>query len=165
MTMTRTTQDLAQEGGAVEQAVESFFNQGGTFGMLHGIDKPQLEALYALGYAHYQSGRFKEALSLFQGVALFDHFDARAFLGMGGARQALGDYQEALHNYSFGALMAMDDPRFPFHAAECHHRLGDRATARDAFQMAIELAGANDAHADLTTRARGWIETLETQEG
>ncbi|WP_252090989.1 SycD/LcrH family type III secretion system chaperone [Pseudomonas sp. MWU13-3659] len=163
--MTQSLQDSAQAQSVVDQAVEDFFNQGGTIGMLHGVEKPQLEALYALGYTHYQSGRFKEALNLFKGVALLDHFDARAYLGMGGAQQAQGDYQGALHSYSFGALMAMDDPRFPFHAAECHHRLGDRATARDAYQMAIELAGASDAHADLAKRAGGWIEALAAQEG
>ena len=108
-----------------QQALEAFLRDGGTLAMLRGLSEDTLEQLYALGFNQYQAGKWDDAQKIFQALCMLDHYDARYFLGLGACRQSLGLYEQALQSYSYGALMDINEPRFPFHAAECHLQLGD----------------------------------------
>lgn len=102
-----------------QQALEAFLRDGGTLAMLRGLSEDTLEQLYALGFNQYQAGKWDDAQKIFQALCMLDHYDARYFLGLGACRQSLGLYEQALQSYSYGALMDINEPRFPFHAAEC----------------------------------------------
>jgi type III secretion system low calcium response chaperone LcrH/SycD len=145
-------------------AIERFFDDGGTFAMLRGVCAAQLETLYAQAFNFYQAGRLDDALTMFKGLAALDHYDPRAFLGVAGAYQALERYQDALPAYAYGAMLAPQDPRFSFHAAQCHQHLGDLASARSGYEQALTLA-VNSEHAGLADRAQVLLEALQQEEG
>lgn len=96
-----------------QQALEAFLRDGGTLAMLRGLSEDTLEQLYALGFNQYQAGKWDDAQKIFQALCMLDHYDARYFLGLGACRQSLGLYEQALQSYSYGALMDINEPRFP----------------------------------------------------
>ena len=93
----------------------SFLEEGGTLKMLHDVPSDTIEHIYAIGYSFFQSGRVEQAMKVFQLLSLLDHYQPRFFIGLGAARQEIGDYLLAIDAYSYAALMDGDDPRPPFH--------------------------------------------------
>jgi tetratricopeptide (TPR) repeat protein len=100
---------------------------------------------------------------MFKGLAALNHYDPRAFLGVAGAYQALERYQDALPAYAYGAMLAPQDPRFNFHAAQCHQQLGDFASARSGYEQAQILAVGSE-HAGLAGQAQVLLEALQQKE-
>ncbi|HHM8495586.1 TPA: SycD/LcrH family type III secretion system chaperone PcrH [Pseudomonas aeruginosa] len=143
-----------------QQALEAFLRDGGTLAMLRGLSEDTLEQLYALGFNQYQAGKWDDAQKIFQALCMLDHYDARYFLGLGACRQSLGLYEQALQSYSYGALMDINEPRFPFHAAECYLQLGDLDGAESGFYSARALAAAQPAHEALAARAGAMLEAV-----
>jgi len=158
--MTQVTDSNEQD---VELALEDFMNSGGTLAMLKGISRDELEQMYSLAHSYYQSGKFQEAETIFKGLTALNHYDERFLLGLGACRQALKQYEMAIHSYAYGALVAIEDPRFPFHAAECHVELGDWAAAESGFYSAHALAEARTDQTELGARAGLMLEYIESQ--
>ncbi|QXH59139.1 SycD/LcrH family type III secretion system chaperone [Pseudomonas maumuensis] len=143
--------------------IEAFFADGGTSAMLRGVDAAQLETLYAQAFCFYQTARLEDALTLFKGLAALDHYDARAFLGVAATYQALERYQDALPAYAYGAMLAPQDPRFCFHAAECQQQLGDLAAACSGYEQAQAMAVTGE-HGELANRAQARLDALRQRE-
>ncbi|MCG8291449.1 SycD/LcrH family type III secretion system chaperone [Pseudomonas entomophila] len=144
----------------LELALEAFMNHGGTLAMLKDISQDQLEELYAMAHSHYQAGKLKEAETLFKGLTVLNHYDARFLLGLGACRQGLKQYELAIQAYAYGAMMAVDDPRFPFHAAECQVELADWVAAESGFYSAHALAETRPEQAQLGARAGLMLEHI-----
>ena len=148
-----------------EQALETFLEEGGTFAMLKGVSKADLEQLYSLAFNHYQSGNWDEAHTLFKGLCVLSHYDPRFFLGLGACRQSLGLFDQALQSYTYGALIDLNDPRFPFHAGECHFQLGDWEAAESGFYSAGVLASTQPQFSGLGQSAGVMLEAVLGKRG
>jgi type III secretion system low calcium response chaperone LcrH/SycD len=146
-----------------EQAVEAFLQDGGTLAMLNEVSTDTLEQLYTLGFNQYHAGKHDEAHKIFQALCVLDHYEARFFLGLGACRQALGQFRLAIDSYSYGAMMDLQEPRFPFHAAECLLQLGDLEGAESGFHSAQLLAAAKPELAELAARAGIMLEVVKTK--
>lgn len=147
----------------LEQALESFLKDGGTLAMMRNISSDTLEQMYALGFSQYQSGKYEEAQKIFQVLCVLDHYEARFFLGLGASRQALGLYQQAIDSYSYGAMMDLQEPRFPFHAAECLLHLGELDKAESGFYSAQLLAADKPQHTALADNAATMLEAVKAR--
>ena len=147
----------------LEQALESFLKDGGTLAMMRNISSDTLEQMYALGFSQYQSGKYEEAQKIFQVLCVLDHYEARFFLGLGASRQALGLYQQAIDSYSYGAMMDLQEPRFPFHAAECLLHLGELDKAESGFHSAQLLAADKPQHTALADNAATMLEAVKAR--
>lgn len=148
-----------------EKDLESFLEDGGTLAMLKDISKDNLEQLYSLAFNHYRSGKWNDAHTVFKGLCVLDHYDARFFLGLGACRQSMGMLDEALQSYTYGALIDINDPRFPFHAGECHLQLGDFDAAESGFYSAGALASTQPEHSALAERASVMLEAVLIKRG
>ena len=147
----------------LEQELESFLKDGGTLAMMRNISSDTLEQMYALGFSQYQSGKYEEAQKIFQVLCVLDHYEARFFLGLGASRQALGLYQQAIDSYSYGAMMDLQEPRFPFHAAECLLHLGELDKAESGFHSAQLLAADKPQHTALADNAGTMLEAVKAR--
>ncbi|GLX89428.1 MULTISPECIES: SycD/LcrH family type III secretion system chaperone [Pseudomonas] len=152
--MTQPTQD------ACEQEMEAFLRDGGTLAMLRDVSADSLEQLYSLAFNDYQAGKWETAHKVFQALCMLDHYDVRFFLGLGACRQSMGQFEQAVQSYSYGAVIDVNEPRFPFHAAECHLQLGDLDGAESGFYSARALATAHPEHAALAERAGALLEAV-----
>ena len=154
---------MSSEQDITEQALEAFMQDGGTLAMLNEVSSDTLEQLYALGFNQYDAGKYEEAHKIFQALCILDHYEARFFLGLGACRQALGQHQLAIDSYGYGAMMDLNEPRFPFHAAECLLQMGELEGAESGFHSAQLIAAAKPELAALAARAGVMLEVIKTK--
>ncbi|AVF95106.1 CesD/SycD/LcrH family type III secretion system chaperone [Vibrio diabolicus] len=138
----------------------SFLEEGGTLKMLHDVSQDTIEHIYAVGYNFFQSGKIEQAAKVFQLLSMLDHYQARFFIGLGAARQELGEYLQAIDAYSYAALVDVNDPRPPFHSAECHLKLEQLTEAESGFYSAKEMSAGKSQYADLHERAGIMLEAV-----
>jgi type III secretion system low calcium response chaperone LcrH/SycD len=141
----------------------SFIEDGGTVKMLHDVSADTIEHIYAVGYNFFQSGKIDQAAKVFQLLSLLDHYQARFFIGLGAARQELGEYLQAIDAYSYAALVDVNDPRPPFHSAECHLKLEQLTEAESGFYSAKEMSAGKSNYADLHKRAGIMLEAVRNK--
>ncbi|MGY3852637.1 SycD/LcrH family type III secretion system chaperone [Aeromonas aquatilis] len=154
---------MNSEQDMTEKALEAFIEEGGTLAMLNQVSSDTLEQLYTFGFNQYDAGKYDEAHKIFQTLCVLDHYEARFFLGLGACRQALGQHQLAIDSYSYGAIMDLNEPRFPFHAAECLLQMGELEGAESGFHSAQLIAAAKPELAALAARAGVMLEVIKTQ--
>ncbi|EGQ9351328.1 TPA: CesD/SycD/LcrH family type III secretion system chaperone [Vibrio parahaemolyticus] len=141
----------------------SFLEQGGSLKMLHDVSADTIEHIYAVGYNFFQSGKIEQAAKVFQLLSMLDHYQARFFIGLGAARQELGEYLQAIDAYSYAALVDINDPRPPFHSAECHLKLEQLTEAESGFYSAKEMSAGKSQYADLHQRAGIMLEAVRNK--
>ncbi|EMF9030715.1 TPA: CesD/SycD/LcrH family type III secretion system chaperone [Vibrio parahaemolyticus] len=141
----------------------SFLEEGGTLKMLHNVSADTIEHIYAVGYNFFQSGKIEQAAKVFQLLSMLDHYQARFFIGLGAARQELGEYLQAIDAYSYAALVDINDPRPPFHSAECHLKLEQLTEAESGFYSAKEMSAGKSQYADLHQRAGIMLEAVRNK--
>ncbi|HGF5098789.1 TPA: SycD/LcrH family type III secretion system chaperone VcrH [Vibrio parahaemolyticus] len=141
----------------------SFLEEGGTLKMLHDVSADNIEHIYAVGYNFFQSGKIEQAAKVFQLLSMLDHYQARFFIGLGAARQELGEYLQAIDAYSYAALVDINDPRPPFHSAECHLKLEQLTEAESGFYSAKEMSAGKSQYADLHQRAGIMLEAVRNK--
>ncbi|HCE1807663.1 TPA: SycD/LcrH family type III secretion system chaperone VcrH [Vibrio parahaemolyticus] len=141
----------------------SFLEEGGTLKMLHDVSADTIEHIYAVGYNFFQSGKIEQAAKVFQLLSMLDHYQARFFIGLGAARQELGEYLQAIDAYSYAALVDINDPRPPFHSAECHLKLEKLTEAESGFYSAKEMSAGKSQYADLHQRAGIMLEAVRNK--
>ncbi|HCG6159178.1 SycD/LcrH family type III secretion system chaperone VcrH [Vibrio parahaemolyticus] len=141
----------------------SFLEEGGTLKMLHDVSADTIEHIYAVGYNFFQSGKIEQAAKVFQLLSMLDHYQARFFIGLGAARQELGEYLQAIDAYSYAALVDINDPRPPFHSAECHLKLEQLTEAESGFYSAKEMSAGKSQYADVHQRAGIMLEAVRNK--
>ncbi|OTW28714.1 CesD/SycD/LcrH family type III secretion system chaperone [Vibrio parahaemolyticus] len=141
----------------------SFLEEGGALKMLHDVSADTIEHIYAVGYNFFQSGKIEQAAKVFQLLSMLDHYQARFFIGLGAARQELGEYLQAIDAYSYAALVDINDPRPPFHSAECHLKLEQLTEAESGFYSAKEMSAGKSQYADLHQRAGIMLEAVRNK--
>ncbi|EJI1393950.1 SycD/LcrH family type III secretion system chaperone VcrH [Vibrio parahaemolyticus] len=141
----------------------SFLEEGGTLKMLHDVSADTIEHIYAVGYNFFQSGKIEQAAKVFQLLSMLDHYQARFFIGLGAARQELGEYLQAIDAYSYAALVDINDPRPPFHSAECHLKLEQLTEAESGFYSAKEMSAGKSQYVDLHQRAGIMLEAVRNK--
>ena len=150
-----TDQDLA----VIIRAIRD----GAGIGDVCNVTNEQIESLYALAYNLYTSGNFEDAGVVFQALCLYRHKDVRFWMGLGGCRQALGEYKGAIDAYGMaGAAGLLADPQPFLFGAQCCLKMGDRAGAADALRGVLARGDENDpAHASCHEKARALLSMLE----
>jgi type III secretion low calcium response chaperone LcrH/SycD len=139
---------------------------GATIGDVVNIGQDNIEAGYGLAYSLYSAGNYKDAETMFKALCIYDHNDARFWMGLGGCRQAGGDLPGAIDAYAYSSYAsALGDPAPVVHGALCYMKLGDKENAVNLFKAAVEMGTpGNSEHAVFHTRARAMLDMLEKGE-
>ena len=133
---------LSQE--KLQQIVELIM-RGATIAEASGISKETLEGLYSLAHKLYTSGSFKDAQVVFQALAIYNGRDSRFWMGLGGCRQALEQYEAAIDAYQLAcAADQLKNPEPILYAAKCLLKLGRREDAVAGLNAVMELGDAAD---------------------
>ena len=142
---TRDINDLAQD-------VADFLFAGGTVADIYGVDRKELEPLYALGYSLYNQARFSEALQVFSFLTYHSHLEQRFHVARGACLHMLKQYEEALRAYGPAYLLDALEPAVSLHIAECLIALGRKEDARGVLENVAELTRSNDAFTHIGRR-------------
>lgn len=116
----------------IAEGVKTLIEKGSTLKQMKGITNDELEAVYSLAFSYYRTGKYDEAIKLFQFLVLFDHLNAKYWFGLGAVQQATKDYQNAVVSYGYCSFLKLDNPKPQLHAAECFLALGDKRSAASA---------------------------------
>ncbi len=120
--------DTAKIANGVKELIE----RRSTLKQMRGITNAELEAVYTLAFGYYRTGKFDEALKLFQFLVMFDHLNAKYWMGLGAVQQVLKDYSNAVVSYGYCSFLKLDNPKPQLHAAECFLAMGDKVKAASA---------------------------------
>ena len=126
------------DAAQIAERVKAIIKDNATLKQLKGVTNAELEAVYSLAFGYYQTGKFNEALKLFQFLVLFDHLSQKYWTGLGSTHQMLKQYDEALAAYAQAAIFDLDNPKPMYYAALCHYAKGDKVKAASAVR-AIEM--------------------------
>ena len=118
----------------IADTVKTLINDASTLKQLKGVSNAELESVYSLAFGYYKTGRYDEALKLFQFLVLFDHLNAKFWFGLGATQQALKDFQNAVVSYGYCSFLKLDNPKPQLHAAECFLAVGDKRNAASSLE-------------------------------
>ncbi len=116
----------------INEAADAFIKDNATLKEIKGISNEELEAVYALAFGYYQTGRWDDAGKLFQFLVLFDHLNQKYWMGLGAVQQVKKDFKSAISSYAYASFLDLDNPKPQLHAAECYLALGDKTNAASA---------------------------------
>ena len=120
------------DAAQIAERVKAIIKDNATLKQLKGVTNAELEAVYSLAFGYYQTGKFNEALKLFQFLVLFDHLNKKYWMGLRAVQQVLKDFQGAIVSYGYSSFLDLKNPKPQFHAAECFLAMGDRRNAASA---------------------------------
>ena len=122
----------------IAETVKTLMKDGATLKQIKGVTNAELEAVYSLAYGYYRTGKYDEALKLFQFLVLFDHLNAKYWMGLGAVQQVLKDFQNAIVSYGYCSFLKLDNPKPQLHAAECFLAMGDKRNAASSLEALNE---------------------------
>ncbi len=157
---TNETNESNQMPDFEEGMLTEFFSQGGTFKELKNLSDSTMESVYSAAYNLYQSGKYEEAIKVFQFLCFYDHYNAKYYVGLGACRFMQKEYANAIEFFSFAATMNTDDPRPMLYMGDCYLAQGDDAGAKVAYEAAAEWAGDQKEFAEEKKRAKNMLSNL-----
>ena len=125
------------------EGIKSLVKDNATLKQAKGVTNGELEAVYSLAFGYYRTGKYDEALKLFQFLVLFDHLNAKFWFGLGATQQAIKDYQGAVASYGYCSFLNLENPKPQYHAAECFLAIGDKRNAASSLEALNEYCPAN----------------------
>ncbi|WP_330926235.1 SycD/LcrH family type III secretion system chaperone [Candidatus Sororendozoicomonas aggregata] len=145
----------------LDEAVMDHFIQGGTFKDLQKMSDESMEAIYSVAYSLYQSGKYDEAVQIFQFLCFYDHFNKKYFLGLGACQQMLKKYSSAIEIFTLATVLDADDPRAMVYLGDCYLATDNREKAQEAYETAIEWAGSRTEYAGEKERAKTMLGNIQ----
>ena len=118
----------------IAETVKAMAQDGATLKQFKGVTNAELEAVYSLAFGYYKTGKYEEAHKLFQFLVLFDHLNAKFWMGLGAVQQMEKDYQNAVISYGYSSFLKLDNPKPQLHAAECFLAMGDKRNAASSLE-------------------------------
>lgn len=128
-----------------------------------GIDKSSAEGMYGEAFAHYTSGRYKDAIDIFQLLIVYDGEDPRFMMGLAACYHQLKEFDSAIQLYTSCGLLDPEDPLPHYHLSDCYLQVGDKMSAVVALQMAVKRAGDKEEFSVMKDRALMAIETYKEE--
>jgi type III secretion system low calcium response chaperone LcrH/SycD len=142
---------------------------------VEGKDVPLKEALrltpdmineiYQYGFHLYQSGKFKEALPVFNLLRVLSNQDPRFTFSIAACHHQLKNYEEAAGNYMLYELLDATNPLPYFHMYDCFTKLGQPDLALNALHQASRLMDQKPQYAELKGKVDLELAHLKSREG
>lgn len=127
-----------------------------------GVTKEYIEGLYSLAHGLYTSENYRDALVVFQALTLYDNLDLRFWMGLGGCRQALGQYEGAIEAYQMGAVAGLlKNPEPMFYAVTCLMQLGRRDEALVGLEAVMAMGKDDPRYDECRSKAEAIMKLLK----
>ncbi|PTX91918.1 CesD/SycD/LcrH family type III secretion system chaperone [Verrucomicrobia bacterium LW23] len=162
--MTTTTTAATDSPELVEKLsslLDSFFNNCSTLKDARGLSTENMEAVYSVAYSLYTNGKYEDAHKIFQFLCTFDHLERKFWLGLGGCRQMLKRYPQAVEAYAYAALLDINDPVAASRAADCHIAMGKLDEAESALTAAVEFSRGKPEFEKIYERSSAMLELVQ----
>ncbi len=97
----------------------AYLAKGGTMKELRNMDQSQLDAVYRVAFARFNSGKFNDSLKIFRYLCLLDHTSYPYFLGLGLSQYELSQFAQALATLEYADKLDHHDPGASLVKAKC----------------------------------------------
>lgn len=114
-----------------------------------GLTPQVMEVIYQQGYHFFQSGKYADALIIFNILRFFDITDPRYTFAIAGCYHYQKDYLNAAANYLIYKVMDPLNPIPSFHLYDCFVKANYPTAALLYIQEALALAGMDPKYANL----------------
>lgn len=165
----QTAPELTDEMAVrVEKMALECLEQGTPIADICGYSEEEIEAMYQVAYNLYQQQKHQDAKAVFHFLSMYEHTDARFWLGLGGCCQRLNEFEGAIAAYSCAALADATNPIYPFHACECYLAMKDWETAKKAIEsieILCDMALDGMDHSQLIKRTEAMRQRVDNNLG
>lgn len=103
------------------------------------VKPSQMAALLLLGHSYYESGRYQQAIDIFEGVQMLDSQNPYAPAVLGSIAQRQERYEDAVENFDRALNLYADDIHSLVNRGECYLNLGRFQEAAEDLKRAIAL--------------------------
>ena len=161
-------EDMKPEDMIDQAKVEAFIEQlknGATLRDFHGLTDKQMEAFYSVAYNLYQSGKFEDSHQIFKLLCFYDHLELKYWMGLGACRQMTQNYDGAVQAYAQAAMLDIENPQVPLHAADCFLAMGRMEEADSALTAALHFSEGKPQYAAVRNRAEVMQQLLNKDSG
>jgi len=135
MTSNKTKLLVSKPDRKAEKSFTDLITKGIPLYFTYGLTQEHLDVLFETAYNLYSEKKYKEALSVFARITIWNHFDKRGWIGSGVCWQLLHRYNNAIDCYSCASLIDIKDPLPIFHAIECYIALKMYSDAHSALDV------------------------------
>jgi len=143
-----------------EGRLDAVLHHGATPATLAGIDRQELEAVYALGHADLEAGRIEAACERMAFLAQHDPWERRYLFAFAHCLQQLGEWESAGRFYAQALLMDATDAECALRAAQCLEAMGSLDEAREAYDAAIRLSWLDEGYAPSREAAQAGLDRV-----
>lgn len=130
-----------------------------------GLTPEIIEVIYKHGYHLYQSGKFREALNVFNLLHFFNPTENRYIFSIAACHHQSKNYLEAAAYYMIYEINDQKNPLPFFHLYDCFIHADHPSLARNALDEALRLAKLDPKHHELKGRIEMELKRFETMEG
>ena len=117
--------------------VLSWMAQGGTFKDMKHLSQHQLGVIYKMAYSRFNSGQYREAVTIFRHLCLMDHTRSLYFLGLGMSFFELSRFDLAIAALEHGKKLDKGDPRASLMMGKCFKEVGQTELAIQALSESL----------------------------
>ena len=133
---------------------------GVTIAQFKNIPNDLLEAVYALGYGHFQSGQLQEAHDVFLYLSFHDHTNTKFLTAFGICCSKLGKLEQADQVLKIACEMDPQDVSAAINLAKTQESLGQLDNARETLLQLSTLLQDNTQYKPLQQLADAMLERL-----
>ncbi|WP_419835570.1 SycD/LcrH family type III secretion system chaperone [Endozoicomonas atrinae] len=139
----------------------AYLAKGGTMKELRNMDQSQLDAMYKVAFAQFNSGHFTEALKVFRHLCLLDHTRYSYFLGLGLSQYELSLFAQAAATLAHAEKLDQKDPRASLMMAKCFVEIKRWSLAQKALSETVTRASQSDRWKDELQQAEKLISFVQ----
>lgn len=110
---------------------------GQTIAQAKGLTRADLETIYAFGFRCITTGDVDRAETIFMQLCLIDPLEAKNHYCLGVVRQMKQQWDVAIDDFARFCALDATNPDGYLRIGECLTAKGDRAQARDVFEVAL----------------------------
>lgn len=125
------------------------------------IPQSLMEAIYQQGYLCFQSGKYKEAFSIFSFLRMLDGKEKRYTFALAATHHYKKEYLLAAANYTIYQTFDPFNPTPSFHLYDCYLKAGYPEAALYYLQQALVLAEREPQHAQLKEKIQLEMESMK----
>lgn len=133
----------------IEEALNKVLGEGLSIKEALNIPQMMIDGYYETGYHLFKSGKFKDALQIFQFLSFFDGMDRRYSLAIAATYHHMKSYIDASGYYLEYAALDPTNPMPYYHLFDCFTKMGHPLLAYNALKMSQQIAGEDPQYATL----------------
>lgn len=149
----------------IQEAFKKIQSQGLSPCEAMGISKEVVEKIYGQGYFFFQSGKFKDALSIFNVLTqLVGGADPRFTFAIAACHHHMKNYIDAGGYYMLYDVLNPGNPLAYYHLYDCFKNSGNPTLAIGALENALKLTLDNPKYKKLQTEIEIDLKNLKAKE-